>query len=153
MNIRFIFTLLLSSVFALGGCDPDARMSEHGFRLPDGDAEAGREAFVYMQCTQCHSIEGEEFEEFPGMNPPYVELGGTTTQVKTYGQLVTAIINPSHQLSRGYAEEVVSENGDSNMYNYNRHMTVQELVDLVMYLQPTYNVVVPTYRYRVYPTT
>lgn len=153
MRTRLFLTLLLGCMLALGACDRDARMSEHGFRLPDGDAEAGREAFVYMQCTQCHSIKGEEFEEIPGMDPPYVELGGTTTQVKTYGQLVTAIINPSHQLARGYAEEVVSESGDSNMYNYNRHMTVQELVDLVMYLQPTYNVVVPKYRYRVYPTT
>lgn len=153
MKTRFLLTLLVGSLVALGGCDPDARMSEHGFRLPDGDAQAGRDAFVYMQCTQCHSIEGEEFEEIPGMDPPYVELGGTTTQVKTYGQLVTAIINPSHQLARAYADEVVSEEGESNMYNYNRHMTVQELVDLVMYLQPTYDVIVPKYRYRVYPTT
>ena len=153
MKTRFLLTLLVGSLVALGGCDPDARMSEHGFRLPDGDAQAGRDAFVYMQCTQCHSVEGEEFEEIPGMDPPYVELGGTTTQVKTYGQIVTAIINPSHQLARGYADEVVSEEGESNMYNYNRHMTVQELVDLVMYLQPTYDVIVPKHRYRVYPTT
>ncbi|MCO4811274.1 MAG: c-type cytochrome [Gammaproteobacteria bacterium] len=148
-----LLTLALICMITLAGCESDARMSEHGFRLPDGDAEAGRETFVYMQCTQCHSIKGEKFEEFPGMDPPYVELGGTVTQVKTYGQLVTAIINPSHQLARGYAEEVVSENGESNMYNYNRHMTVQELTDLVMYLQPTYDVVVPKYQYRVYPTT
>lgn len=153
MNKRFTLTLLLGCAFALGGCDRDARMSEQGFRLPDGDAKTGREVFVYMQCTQCHSIKGEDFEELPGRDPPYVELGGTVTQVKTYGQLVTAIINPSHELARGYAEEIVSENGESNMYNYNRHMTVQELVDLVMYLQPTYDVVVPKYRYRIYPTT
>jgi sulfur-oxidizing protein SoxX len=153
MRTRAFLTLLLGFAFVAGGCDQDARMSEQGFRLPDGDAGAGRETFVYMQCTQCHSIKGEEFEEIPGMDPPYVELGGTVTQVKTYGQLVTAIINPSHQLARRYAEEVVSENGESNMYNYNRHMTVQELINLVMYLQPTYNVVVPKYRYRIYPTT
>jgi hypothetical protein len=153
MKRLFILTLLLGCAVTLGGCDRDARMSEQGFRLPDGDAEAGREAFLYMQCNQCHSIKGEAFEEIPGMDPPYVELGGTVTQVKTYGQLVTAIINPSHELARGYAKERVSEDDQSNMYNYNRHMTVQELVDLVMYLQPTYDVVVPKYRYRIYPTT
>lgn len=153
MKTQFLLTLLVGSLVVLGGCDPAARMSEHGFRLPDGDAQAGREAFVYMQCTQCHSISGEEFEAIPGMDPPYVELGGTVTQVKTYGQLVSAIINPSHKLARGYAKEVVSEDGESNMYNYNGHMTVQELVDLVMYLQPTYDVIVPKYRYRIYPTT
>jgi len=153
MSKRFILTVLVASAFSLSGCVPDARLSEKGFRLPDGDPNAGREAFLYMQCHQCHSIEGEEFEVLPGMDPPYVELGGPVTQVKTYGQLVTAIINPSHKLARGYAKEVVSEDDDSKMYNYNRHMTVQELVDLVMYLQPTYDVIVPKYRYRIYPTT
>jgi hypothetical protein len=87
----------------------------------------------------------------PGENPPYVELGGPVTQVKTYGQLVTSIINPSHKLATGYAEEVVSEGGESHMYIYNQHMTVQELIDIVMYLQPYYDVVVPEFRYPVYP--
>jgi hypothetical protein len=64
---------------------------------------------------------------------------------------VTAIINPSHKLADGYASEVVSEEGESNMYVYNRYMTVQELTDLVMYLQPHYDVVVPRYDYRIYP--
>ena len=126
-------------------------MSEKGFRLPDGDAQAGREAFVYMQCHQCHTIEGEEFPAIPGMEPPYVALGGTVSRVRTYGELVTSIINPSHKLAKGYAAEVVSEDGESNMYVYNQHMTVQELIDIVMYLQPHYNVVVPDYRYTVYP--
>lgn len=82
---------------------------------------------------------------------PYVELGGTVTRVKSYGELVTAIINPSHKLADGYPEELVSEDGESNMYIYNQHMTVQELVDLVMYLQPHYNVLMPEFSYRVYP--
>ena len=153
MKTRFLLTLLVGSFIALGGCDPDVRMSEKGFRLPDGDAQAGREVFLYMQCHQCHTVVGEEFEELPGMTPPYVVLGGTTAHVKTYGELVTAIINPSHRLATGYAREVVAEDGESNMYIYNQHMTVQELVDLVMYLQDKYDVVVPSYRYRIYPTT
>ena len=64
---------------------------------------------------------------------------------------MTAIINPTHELARGYAEEVVTENGESKMYIYNDHMTVQELIDIVMYLQPHYDVVVPQTKYRVYP--
>jgi mono/diheme cytochrome c family protein len=119
--------------------------------LPDGDAVAGREAFLYMQCQQCHTIDGEELPLIPGQEMPYVELGGKVTKVKTYGELITAIINPSHELARGYAEEVVSEYGESNMYIYNDHMTVQELIDIVMYLQPYYDVVVPQGKYRVYP--
>ncbi len=149
--LRFAMTSLLVGLsLVLGGCDPEA-MSAVGFRLPDGDAAAGREAFVYMQCNQCHTVAGEEFPEIPLADPPYVELGGTVTRVKTYGQLVTSIINPSHKLADGYAADLVAEDGESNMYVYNRHMTVQELIDLVMYLQTQYDVVPPGLEYRVYP--
>ena len=134
----------------LSGCGGDT-MSERGFRLPDGDAMAGREAFLYMQCNQCHSINGEQLPIIPGQEPPYVELGGKVTRVKTYGELITAIINPSHKLADGYEEQVVAEGGESKMYVYNEFMTVQELVDIVMFLQPYYDVVVPEYTYRIYP--
>jgi len=151
MKARSVLALLLVSLVALSACDRDARMSTKGFRLPDGDAQAGREAFLYMQCHQCHSIEGEQLPTIPGQQPPYVELGGKVTQVKTYGELITAIINPSHKLAFGYAKDVVSEDGESRMHVYNQHMTVQELIDIVMFLQPHYDVVVPTFRYPVYP--
>lgn len=151
MRTRLVMALLLVGLAALSACDREAMMSSKGFRLPDGDAVVGREAFLYMQCHQCHTIDGEELPLIPGQEAPYVELGGKVTKVKTYGELITAIINPSHELARGYAEEVVSEYGESNMYIYNDHMTVQELIDIVMYLQPHYDVVVPQGKYRVYP--
>ncbi len=149
MNRRILFAVTAAAAL-LAGCDRDP-IPEVGFRLPDGDAVAGRETFLYMQCNQCHTVYGEELPEIPFADPPYVMLGGPVTQVRTYGQLVTSIINPSHDLAKGYAEEVVSEEGESKMYNYNRYMTVQELIDIVMWLQPKYDVVVPEYRYRVYP--
>jgi mono/diheme cytochrome c family protein len=145
-----ILTLLLTSVLALSGCDEDRTMSERGFRLPEGDPMAGRETFLYMHCNQCHTIKGEELPTIPGFEP-FVELGGSVTRVKTYGELVTAIINPSHKLAEGYAKDLVSEDGKSKMYVYNGFMTVQELTDLVMFLQPHYDVVPPEFHYRVYP--
>lgn len=145
-----IITLLLTCVLVLSGCDEDRTMSERGFRLPDGNAQAGRETFLYMHCNQCHTIKGEEFPTIPGFEP-FVELGGPVTRVKTYGELVTSVINPSHKLAAGYPEELVSENGKSKMYNYNGFMTVQELTDIVMFLQPHYDVVPPEFHYRVYP--
>ena len=151
MTARIAPLLLFGCLTAMTGCDQEARMSEQGFRLPDGDAVAGREAFLYMQCHQCHSIDGEELPVIPGQRPPYVELGGKVSRVKTYGELVTAIINPSHRLAHGYAQEVVAEGGESKMYNYNAHMTVKELTDIVMYLQPMYDVHVPEYHYRIDP--
>ncbi len=73
------------------------------------------------------------------------------SQVKTYGQLVTSIINPSHKLAPGYPIETISEDGQSKMPLYNGYMTVQELIDIVSFLQPHYEVIVPQYHYRVYP--
>ena len=145
-----ILTLLLTFVIALSGCDQDRTMSERGFRLPDGNAGAGRETFLYMHCNQCHTIQGEELPVIPGFEP-FVELGGPVTRVRTYGELVTSIINPSHKLAQGYPADLVSEEGQSKMYNYNGFMTVQELTDIVMFLQPHYDVVPPEFHYRVYP--
>ena len=135
---------------ALVGCERDM-MSEKGFALPEGDPVAGREAFVALQCFECHTVTDEEFPPIPGIDPPYVELGGRVTKVKTYGELVTSIINPSHKLARGYAAELVSVEGQSKMAYYNHYMTVQQLNDIVMYLQPHYDVVAPNMQYRVYP--
>jgi len=148
MRVKYAIAVLLTSLLALSACDQEARLNAKGFRLPDGDAQTGREVFLYMQCNQCHTIEGMQLPVIPGKKPPYVELGGTVTHVKSYGELVTAIIYPSHKLADGYAEEVVSTDGESNMYTYNRHMTVQELIDLVTFLQPQYDVVVPKVTYR-----
>ncbi len=145
----FLGTIITLAVL-LSACDEEVVMSERGFRLPDGDAQAGRETFIYMQCNQCHTIKKEELPIIPGTEP-YVELGGVVTHVKTYGELVTAIVNPSHKLADGYAEDQVSEDGISNMYIYNSYMTVQELTDLVRFLQPHYDIAPPTYQYRIYP--
>ena len=150
MNRVAVLGLLSVVVVAAAGCDGERTMSERGFRLPDGDAQAGRETFLYMHCNQCHTIKGEELPPIPGFEP-FVELGGPVTYVKTYGALVTAIINPSHELAKGYPEDVVAEDGRSRMYNYNGLMTVQELIDIVMFLQPYYDVVPPEFNYRVYP--
>lgn len=145
-----VLTLLLASLMALSGCDQDRAMSERGFRLPDGNAATGRETFLYMHCNQCHTIEDEQLPAIAGFEP-FVELGGTLTRVKTYGELVTAIVNPSHKLADGYPDDLVSENGVSKMYVYNGFMTVQELTDLVRFLQEKYEVVPPQFQYRVYP--
>ena len=150
MKIATMLMILGMAAALLSACDEQKIMSERGFRLPDGDAEAGREAFLYMQCNQCHTIKGEDLPAVAGFEP-YVELGGAVTRVKSYGELVTAIINPSHKLATGYPVEDISNDGTSKMPVYNRVMTVQELIDIVMYLQPHYEVVVPEYVYRVYP--
>ena len=150
MNKRPFLIALVALLWAIGGCQQDPH-SGAGFRLPDGDANQGREVFLYMQCNQCHTIEGTELPAIPYADPAYIELGGRVATVKTYGDLVTSIINPSHKLAAGYAKEKVSQDGESKMYTYNRHMTVQELIDLVAFLQSHYDVLPPQFDYRVYP--
>jgi sulfur-oxidizing protein SoxX len=150
MKATTILGTIIAVAAMLSACDVDTVMSERGFRLPDGDPQSGRETFLYMQCNQCHTIKNEELPIIPGTEP-YVELGGVVTHVKTYGELVTAIVNPSHKLADGYAEDLVSEDGVSNMYIYNDYMTVQELTDLVRFLQPHYDIAAPRYQYRIYP--
>ncbi|NCF73889.1 MAG: cytochrome C [Gammaproteobacteria bacterium] len=143
---------LIFAVVLFAGASGCTRTPESaaGFRLPDGDQIAGRQEFIDLQCHECHSIPGETFPEILNVDPPYVVLGGDVTRVKTYGELVSAIINPSHKLASGYPEELVSEGGVSKMRVYNDVMTVKQLTDLVVFLQPKYEVVVPNYQYRRY---
>ena len=144
------FLAAIAALIALGACEAD-RMSEKGFSLPEGNADRGRDAFIYMHCFECHRIDGEAFPKTPGAEPPFVELGGKVSSVKTYGELVTSIINPSHKLAAGYPVDEVSNDGMSRMPVYNSYMTVQELIDIVTFLQPHYEVYVPPYDYRLYP--
>jgi len=150
MTRKTVMLLVLAALTGLSACEAD-RMSEKGFSLPEGNALNGKEAFVYMHCIECHTVVDEEFPTLALAEPPYVELGGKVTRVKTYGELVTAIINPSHKLARGYPIEQVTNDSQSKMPIYNGYMTVQELIDIVSFLQPHYDVYVPQYEYRIYP--
>ena len=126
-----------------------------GFHLPDGDAERGREAFVALRCHVCHTIEGFD-PPSPLVAARRVALGGHTARIKTYGDLVTSIVNPSHRIARGYPPEDVSVNGESLMSRVylNEVMTVQQLMDLVAFLQSEYEVVPPPIRpyWETYPS-
>jgi L-cysteine S-thiosulfotransferase len=129
----------------LQGCFNDPE-SARGFRLPAGDAEQGKLAFRDLQCGACHAVQG--MGDLPeGMLDYRVTLGGDVTRVKTYGELVTSIINPSHKLAPGYLEDEVTVDGESLMATaqLNQVMTVQELIDVVAFLQPLYNVRPPQY--------
>ncbi|PQA87795.1 c-type cytochrome [Hyphococcus luteus] len=122
----------------LAACDLSPE-SSHGFRLPDGDAQAGRQVYIDKQCASCHAIEGME-DLRDGVEPEMtVAIGGMTTRVDTYGQFVTSVINPSHKIAQGYRSEEFAEGGVSNMRNYNDVLTVSELIDLVAFLQDRYS--------------
>ena len=130
-------------------CDTGPK-SAAGFRLPDGNAEVGKQLFVQLECISCHAITGLELPQATQPSPVMVTLGGPVTRVKNYGQLVSSVINPSHKIIRGYPQDEVTVDGESIMQVYNETMTVQQLIDLVAFLQPQYRVIVPQYSYYSY---
>ncbi len=109
--------------------------------LPEGDPELGRAAFLGMRCYDCHRIPGVDLPVAEEPDQVVVVLGGEVSKVRSYADLVTSIINPSHKLAQGYNEVLVASGGKSKMTNYNQVMTVDELINLVAYLEEHYNVV------------
>jgi hypothetical protein len=150
-NVRPLLRLLavVLSAAGLSAC----ASANRGVYLPQGDAARGREAFVDLRCHACHEVEG--------FNPPTpivaatrVRLGGQTARVKTFGDLVTSIANPSHRITRGYPPDAVAVDGVSlmSLIRLNEVMTVQQLVDLAAFLQAEYDVVPPPIRLEdIYP--
>ena len=134
--LQLLFALAL--VVVLSGCEAGPK-SARGFTLPEGDPEKGKAVFTQLHCHGCHSVEGVELPEAEDPEQTIVRLGGQVPRIKTYGELVTGIINPSHRLARGYsAESISSEEGESKMRNYNDVMSVGQLIDLVAFLQSHY---------------
>jgi len=131
--------LLLLTTLILIACT-EGPESPKGFSLPEGDVEAGKAVFVSYQCLACHTLQGVTDNSVTQQIPKKVPLGGDVSKIKTYGELVTSVINPSHKIAPGFKREgYTDEQGQSLMRNYNDLMTVNELVDLVAFLQPQYN--------------
>lgn len=144
MNNRYRKILSLLGIALLAGCSRQVD-SPRGFRLPAGDAAAGREAFVTTGCIQCHTVVGDMLPEPEMPRAMQVQLGGEVRRVKTYAQLVTSIIYPSHSLKDKNAADYQAATGESMMPDLNKEITVKQLVDITQYLQPHYKVVMPDY--------
>ena len=134
MNRARLCTILASCV-VLAACSA-GKDSPRGFSLPKGNAEAGKATFVALQCNSCHYT--LDVEQLAGDNDISVKLAGEVGSVKTYADLVTSVINPSHRLATGYPAADIAVGTESRMRNYNDLMSVQELIDVVSYLQPQY---------------
>jgi mono/diheme cytochrome c family protein len=139
--VKTFYIAVGTLVVALVGCTPDPK-SGIGFTLPEGDIERGQQTFSKLNCQACHTVAGVTFDGAePSPDHKIVALGGAKSKVQTYGDLVTSIINPSHRFAGGYAEEDVATAGESKMRLYNDEMTVQQLIDLVTFLESHYSVI------------
>jgi hypothetical protein len=149
--MKISLTLLAGTLILATACTEDARHAR-GFSLPEGDIEQGKQVFVEMRCNDCHFV-GDIAQGTESQTPEFsIKLGGKVRTVKTYGDLVTSVINPSHRIALGHPEaETTDADGESRMRNYNDVMTVQELVDVVSFLQSEYELQpYPMSRYHAY---
>ena len=126
-------------IIVVAACDSGPN-SPRGFSLPEGDAVNGEKVFMKFNCLSCHKLDGFDYDAVNKEMEPAVQLGGLTTGVKTYADLVTSVINPSHKLSQHYKRQVALAEGPSKMPVFNDVMTVTKLVDLVTFLQGKYEI-------------
>jgi len=111
------------------------------FAMPPGDVNAGRKAFVELECFKCHEVQGENFPA------PKVEQGEVGPALSGMGSMhpaeyfAEAILNPNASASwriKYHKEEkkgYLDEKGKTKMPSYSASMTAQQLVDLVAYLK------------------
>lgn len=134
-------TILLIAVSVSGalGCAGSGERPGRGLALPAGDVENGKEAFVELRCHACHEVEGLDAPAPVATPQVDVELGGLAMREPTDGELLTAIVNPSHTIIPGREEERVMSGTGSRMADYREVMTVQQLIDLVAYLHSVYS--------------
>ena len=141
--------LMMTMCLAVAATGCAGRKSARGFSLPDGDAELGQSTFVELKCHACHTVAGVKLPEPEDMPESPIVLGGRVARLKTYGQVVTSIINPSHRIAKGYPTDIVEKDGQSKMKNYNDVLTVSQLIDLVAFLEAHYEL--EEYEPTVYP--
>lgn len=147
--LQFLFSIIaLISILFTGCGGNEAKRHSTGFFLPDGDVEAGKTLFVGMRCNRCHTVDGVLLPDQDLPELPKIALGGEIYKVKSYGELVTAIISPEHTISPQYIATLSDEEkkGDVNspMLGFNDSMTVRQLIDLVAFLHSRYKLINPT---------
>jgi hypothetical protein len=136
-TMLFLASCLLAACL---GCEIGPR-SGRGLRLPEGDLESGALAFRQLGCPECHDVDGEPVPPKGERSDMIVRLGGRVAHIETHGELVTSIVNPSHDISHRY--RYPSEGADGSpprMKNFNQEMTVAQLIDLTAFLQSKYEI-------------
>lgn len=133
---RFAWVAVAVAALLLAACE-SGRHASAGFRLAAGDAARGKQAFLDMECYTCHEVAGSDLPR-PSVQPPVpVKLGGAVLREKTDGYLAAAILNPSHAIA-GHPKELVTIGNRSRMPDLRDRMTLQQLTDLVEFLQQSY---------------
>lgn len=144
----------LVALVAVSACTGEGK-PVRGFVLPEGDVAQGEQVFVDFNCHACHTIPGVEFPEVEYELPFMLEIGGEVLRVKNYGELLTAVVNPDHIISRKYRDMMKQAEREAVMTPMpyrGEDMTVAELIDLVEFLHAHYTRLQPNYYHGYYLT-
>jgi len=136
--IRSILTA--ASLFTIVSVPAGAE--ESSFRFPGGDAEAGRVAFMSLNCNQCHNVAEIVLDEPAGERRLELVLGAEPRWVTSYEDLILAITNPKHVVTEQYREILSSPElaGEIEplMPSLVDDMSARQLIDLVTFLDAAY---------------
>ncbi len=125
----------------LTACGSKEKKMAKGFVLPKGDIAKGMVAFTELKCHSCHTVSGEVFPKLVEKSDVQLQLGGEVRKLKSYGELVTSIINPQHIVSKEYLNTFAKDQREgilSPMSSMNDQMTVEQMVNLVEFLNSRY---------------
>ena len=98
--------------------------------LPEGQPEAGREAFVALGCATCHAVAWDGELPAPVSPTPGPELGVDPVQLGP-GGVAASITAPAHKVPARYRKD----DGATPMPEYSQIMTIRQLADIVTYLR------------------
>ena len=135
-------TLGLTAAFIVG-CG-DNLTSTARFRLPQGNAEYGKAAFVALNCTACHTVTGvPDLPKPTAASENVIALGGEVARLRSVGDLLTAIVHPAFEVSDKMKKSPDAAPAKTSMREVNDRMTVRQMIDLVTFLQPHYTQLPP----------
>ena len=118
----------MDALHRAGGVPPGWR-----FAWPEGNATKGREAFVKLECYQCHEVKGESF---PPVTPDPARRGPALSGMGGHHPaeyFAESIVNPNAVIVTGPGHS--GPDGRSIMPDYRDSLTLAETVDLVAYLR------------------
>lgn len=103
--------------------------------LPHGSVTRGEAAFRDLWCHSCHTVKGHEtIFPAPTAQPPVPVVLGDEPRRRTRMDRIQSIVNPSHRIDPAYQRELVASGKLSRMGDYNETLTLQQLSDLVEFL-------------------
>lgn len=143
-NILALGTSLLLTLAACTRESPPVK----GFVLPEGDLVKGEKVFVKYHCHACHTIPGVDLPRIEPPPPFVMAIGGEVYRVKNSGELLTAVLNPTHVLSQEYVaklDKAQQSNVSSPMPYYGDAMSITEMINLVTFLQAQYHKLMPDF--------